>query len=506
MFPTDRSVARIYRQKCAMKSSFLPPNLSSVLPVPRVPTIASSIAALVVAMLLTGCAVGVDAVNFDDASVSAADGPGDVTLARFERSDDLAEDDDFLLFGATWPIGTITIDVDRLPRVELPNLDDLANPNALVRNELGDLVTDPIEGVEVIACDAETGSKDASVVGDGPQFVSEGDGDGSLTQLQVDDDGTGRFYSMDTGNLITIAVNDDGTGEYFNRGPDRLTTVKVDANGAGEFFDRTNTAAVGDAAGEAEGDVLFTLTLGADGSIRQFVGRPGLVETVEVGADGSVEHVKEVVGEADDANPNVVVSTKLRADGGWETRRTKGTDFVELVVQPDGTGMYADSTIGRATFDASGSGESLQVEVPTRPEFLVDVQFPPIGELGQLAPTCETTIRVDQSLLFDSGSAALNSSAGPVLERLVATLNANGRSITIAGHTDAAGSEESNERLSILRAEVVEGVMAVQGLKVDTSVIGYGESEPIADNFQPDGSPDRDGMALNRRVEIVVND
>lgn len=468
-----------------------------------------AVAASALVAAVASCAVGVDAVHFDAATSGTTEPPADVSLARFERSTDGGYDDDFLLFGARWPTETITVDVGQPPDIELPDLEHITNPSALVHSELGDLVSDPIEGIEVVACEDE-GLQAAEP--DGPSILSEETDDG-VSQLRVDETGAGEFYSLDTGNLVTIAVNDDGTGEYFNEAPERLTTVKISGAGTGEYFDRlgsnddaTNddvTAAEDINAFETDSDELFTLTVDSNGTARQFHKTVDHLETVKVHADGSAEHYVER-GDADE--PVTVTSTIVFADGAWETRHSIGDDFIELVVHADGSGTYADSAIGRANFDADGFGEKMQITVPPTPTFLVDVQFPPLGQLGQVAATCETVIRVDQSLLFDSGSAVLNTSAGEVLHRLVATLNTNGRSITIAGHTDAAGSDESNQQLSIDRAEMVQAVMAVQGLRIDSTVVGFGESEPIADNYLPDGSADVDGMASNRRVEILIND
>lgn len=456
-------------------------------------------------LVVGGCAVGIDAVQFDAGESGPREAPRDVTLARFDRSDNSGVDDDFLLFGAAWPRETIVVVVAEPPRIELPDLEHITNPSALVQSALGDLVTDPIDGVEVVACDTETGSASQVVASQGRDFVSDESG-GGLTQLQVDGSGAGQFYSLDTGNLVTIAVDENGAGEYFNEAVGRLTTVKVAGNGGGEYFDRLSAdeglTGLSDEISLPDETSLFTLTVEPDTSARLFSEQPNRLETVQVWNDGRAEHFLEAV--SDDVI--VVTSTVLFVDGSWEMRRTVGDDFTELFVRADGTGMYSDSTIGRATFDETGVGDALTIGVPPRPTFSVDVRFPALGQLGQIAATCETVIRVDQELLFASGSAALSSSAGPILDRLVTTLNANGRAVTVAGHTDAVGSAESNQRLSVQRAEVVEAVMAIQGLKVGSVVVGYGETQPIAENYLPDGSANREGMAQNRRVEILIDE
>lgn len=69
-------------------------------------------------------------------------------------------------------------------------------------------------------------------------------------------------------------------------------------------------------------------------------------------------------------------------------------------------------------------------------------------------------------------------------------------SFVIAGHTDGRGSDEQNMRLSYNRAAAVAEVAKSVGARV-VDVRGYGERMPAASNAT------RDGMARNRRVEIL---
>ena len=74
----------------------------------------------------------------------------------------------------------------------------------------------------------------------------------------------------------------------------------------------------------------------------------------------------------------------------------------------------------------------------------------------------------------------------------------DGRSITIAGHTDSVGSDEMNKALSLKRADAVR-YLVMHGMAPDRiKTEGAGKSQPIADNATPDG------RANNRRVEIIL--
>nr|WP_280520563.1 OmpA family protein [Phaeobacter sp. J2-8] len=67
---------------------------------------------------------------------------------------------------------------------------------------------------------------------------------------------------------------------------------------------------------------------------------------------------------------------------------------------------------------------------------------------------------------------------------------------TIVGHTDSRASYEYNQRLSYNRAVSVAKVAKSVGAKI-VDVRGMGETAPVATNST------RDGMARNRRVEIL---
>jgi len=71
--------------------------------------------------------------------------------------------------------------------------------------------------------------------------------------------------------------------------------------------------------------------------------------------------------------------------------------------------------------------------------------------------------------------------------------------IDIDGHTDAQGSDESNQVLSDNRAGAVKNYLVSKGV-VETRLksAGYGETKPVADNKTAAG------RAKNRRTEMTV--
>jgi outer membrane protein OmpA-like peptidoglycan-associated protein len=77
--------------------------------------------------------------------------------------------------------------------------------------------------------------------------------------------------------------------------------------------------------------------------------------------------------------------------------------------------------------------------------------------------------------------------------------------VQVRGHTDAKGTATSNQKLSEQRAAAVKGYLNAHGLDpAQVSNVGFGSTEPVVAETNPDGSDNPAGRAFNRRVEIVV--
>ena len=101
---------------------------------------------------------------------------------------------------------------------------------------------------------------------------------------------------------------------------------------------------------------------------------------------------------------------------------------------------------------------------------------------------------------FEFDSAVLTDEGKALLDEIVAALKQVPLvPVEIAGHTDDVGSPESNLVLSRERAEAVLSYLLAAGEDADRFVvIGYGESQPIADNAT------EEGRARNRRIQFVA--
>jgi len=109
-------------------------------------------------------------------------------------------------------------------------------------------------------------------------------------------------------------------------------------------------------------------------------------------------------------------------------------------------------------------------------------------------------ITFDSGILFETNSSTLQSQAKTNIANLAVILNKYpDTNILVTGHTDFDGTDEYNQSLSERRAESVSDYTMGQGVSSSRfSVIGLGETEPIATNETVEGKQ------LNRRVEIAI--
>lgn len=117
----------------------------------------------------------------------------------------------------------------------------------------------------------------------------------------------------------------------------------------------------------------------------------------------------------------------------------------------------------------------------------------------------KATIAMDKWVLvgvnFDNNSAKITPESYPIIYDAAKTLLKNTDiKVEIQGYTDNIGSESYNKNLSQKRADVVKDYLVSKGVSASRlSAVGYGESNPVADNKTADG------RALNRRIEFKTN-
>jgi len=102
---------------------------------------------------------------------------------------------------------------------------------------------------------------------------------------------------------------------------------------------------------------------------------------------------------------------------------------------------------------------------------------------------------------FDFDKSNIRPDAAVILDEAVSALSGSSSAVSVEGHTDWVGTDAYNQGLSERRANSVKRYLVEHGVDESRlSTVGYGESRPIASNET------RDGRALNRRVELLVQD
>ena len=109
-------------------------------------------------------------------------------------------------------------------------------------------------------------------------------------------------------------------------------------------------------------------------------------------------------------------------------------------------------------------------------------------------------IELKQKIHFATGKANILPDSTPLLTEIVAALQQRPLvKVRIEGHTDARGSIAINTKLSRARADAVRAWLTNAGVAATRlTAVGYGPSQPIADNRTASGREE------NRRVEFFL--
>ncbi len=160
-----------------------------------------------------------------------------------------------------------------------------------------------------------------------------------------------------------------------------------------------------------------------------------------------------------------------------------------VIVTTDGSQQLLSTAYGSASTNANAKGViTLQTEdaVQVRQRYATTLDARPQPPVSFI-------------LYFEFGSAVdISPAFKPVLAQLLAALPSYpAPEITVIGHTDRVGSLESNDLLSLQRAQTVRDLIVQAGIQPDMiGVSGRGKREPLV------ATEDEVPEEKNRRVEI----
>ncbi|WP_018126816.1 OmpA family protein [Balneola vulgaris] len=150
--------------------------------------------------------------------------------------------------------------------------------------------------------------------------------------------------------------------------------------------------------------------------------------------------------------------------------------------------------VGAAVGGASGAAIGNYMDRQSR-ELEEDLEGARVERVGE-----GIKITFDSGILFAVDSYQLKEVSKQNIAELAEILKKyEDTNIMFSGYTDNTGSEAYNQELSEKRAKAVAEYAAFVGVDAERmTIIGYGESDPIASNSTVEG------RAQNRRVEVGI--
>ncbi|MCP3722475.1 OmpA family protein [Paraburkholderia sp. CNPSo 3272] len=160
-----------------------------------------------------------------------------------------------------------------------------------------------------------------------------------------------------------------------------------------------------------------------------------------------------------------------------------------VIVHNGGKTQVIDKAYTRADVSKGGA-----IEQTTGNKAAVEAQY---GDLLAAEPPRPRTFTIN--FVFDSATQLAPESAATVAELKKILANWPAPHLTVVGHTDMAGSQEFNDRLSMRRAQSVASFLVKSGIPAQQiEVAGRGKREPLV--HTADGVPNQ----ANRRAVITV--
>ncbi|MEQ9258143.1 MAG: OmpA family protein [Roseovarius sp.] len=207
------------------------------------------------------------------------------------------------------------------------------------------------------------------------------------------------------------------------------------------------------------------------------------------------------------------VHTTARVDetmpGGWTFRVLTALDALSHLsngvvrVTPDdmvlrgATGeVDAGNVISGLLSEKLGEGAQFTIDVAYKEELDPVASVPTPEECEEQIAEIQRT----RKITFEPGSDKIDIDGRQIMDDIADILRECGEiTMEIGGHTDSQGREVMNQQLSQARAQTVLNELRMRRvLTASITAVGYGETQPIADNGT------EEGREANRRIEFKV--
>ncbi|GAB4213308.1 MAG: hypothetical protein Fur007_07220 [Rhodoferax sp.] len=175
----------------------------------------------------------------------------------------------------------------------------------------------------------------------------------------------------------------------------------------------------------------------------------------------------------------------------------KPVSYLTLLENPDGTTgkVHIRGNKGEQLVDKAMHGAPLDGSQPAAPVDPVTFQQD-FGDAISARPLPPVLFH----LYFESGGGQLTPQSEALLPQIKSLIASRpGVDLSIIGHTDTVGNPQDNEKLGLLRAQLVSKLLKIQELAPDAMhVESHGETNPLIPT--PDETPE----PRNRRVDVSV--
>lgn len=233
------------------------------------------------------------------------------------------------------------------------------------------------------------------------------------------------------------------------------------------------------------GDDDEQIIVEADGSGSYQNAREQITLDGQGGGTWKSEHLGQVIIEAD-------------GSGTWDG------PLGQIINEGDGSGVWNGKQMIINEGNGSGSVNGKEVAMQPLPPVPPAGKFPLLTKFRIPPAACGYLITLEDRILFDFDKSDLRPDAAETVNALAEAFNEVGPSrLEIRGHTDAKGSDEYNQDLSMRRAQTVQTALTERAVTSQMQAMGFGESQPVAKN-EIEGQDNPAGRQLNRRVEIFV--
>jgi outer membrane protein OmpA-like peptidoglycan-associated protein len=194
-----------------------------------------------------------------------------------------------------------------------------------------------------------------------------------------------------------------------------------------------------------------------------------------------------------DTGPIEGIVIKMTGPDGtaYYTRETDSHGYAEVLVPAGQRYEMEYLSLGRRNTTAA-------VEVPEGPnqDIRLTMRY---RRIRPEQPEAEPQRFVLSGVLFETGSATIQTESYPRLDRLVEYMTHRPSvRIRVSGHTDNVGDPQRNQRLSEQRAQAVRQYAVDRGIDGDRlEAVGFGDTRPISPNDS------EEGRRQNRRIEAI---